>query len=314
MVNAIAIAKGAETPAVRGFIEKAKSMPYLTLEQEKNAAHLFTEHNDIGARNLLVDSHLRQVVKMAMVWAKYGFSAEDLIQEGNIGLLKAVEKFDVSKGFRLTTYANWWIKSFMQEYMLEQRSSIRIPNTHKNKKILTLLTKAKSAIAAANANVEAIYRKVAKATESDVDHVRMLHLLAGGMKSFSDPLKDEDGGECFGDTIRDTAPLPEEIVIESDQRFSRHQMLTRAMTTLTEREAVVFKFRRLVDEDDIKTLETLSEEFGGPVNVSDKSRFAPSKKYRLRCTGNSLQFRANRSPESRLTRLRSRRSQAKSRS
>jgi RNA polymerase sigma-32 factor len=263
MANAIAIAKGAENPAVRDFIAKAKAMPYLTLAEESNAARLFSERQDVKSRDLLVDSHLRQVVKMAMVWAKYGFSAEDLIQEGNIGLIKAVEKFDVSKGFRLTTYANWWIKSFMQEYMLEHRSSIRIPNTQKNKKILMLLSKAKTKLAAANANVEAIYKAIAKASESEIEHVRMLHALTTGMKSFSDPMgKDSEESGEYGDFIPDNSPLPEEIVIECDERFERQKMLTRAVATLTEREATVFKFRRLVDEDDLKTLETLSDEFG----------------------------------------------------
>jgi RNA polymerase sigma-32 factor len=262
MANALVIAKNAETPAVRDFITKAKSMPYLTLAQEQSAARRFAETRDTTSRDLLVDSHLRQVIKAAMVWAQYGFSAEDLIQEGNIGLIKAVEKFDVTKGFRLTTYANWWIKSFMQEYMLENRSSIRIPNTTKNKKVLTLLGKAKTALAASNANVEAIYRKIAKACECDVDTVRMLHALSSGTKSFSDPMSDESGSGEYGDFIADTAPQPEEIVVEADERFERHAMLTRAVATLNEREATVFKYRRLVDEDEMKTLEVLSEEFG----------------------------------------------------
>lgn len=262
MANAIAIAKNVEIPAIREFIAKAKAMPYLTLAEEQKAAQLFADHADVKSRDLLMDSHLRQVVKMAMACAQFGFSAEDLIQEGSIGLLTAVQKFDVTKGFRLTTYANWWIKSFMQEYMLAHRSSVRIPSTSKNKKVLTLLGKVKSALNSNNANVEAIYTKVARAADCEVDTVRMLHVISSGTKSFSDPINDEDGASEFGDVVPDTGPLPEEIVVDCDERLKRHTMLTRAVATLTEREATVFRFRRMVDHEDSKTLEMLSEEFG----------------------------------------------------
>ncbi|TLX16722.1 sigma-70 family RNA polymerase sigma factor [Rhizobium sp. MHM7A] len=262
MVTAIAIAKSAETPTARDFIAKAKAMPYLTLAEETAAARRLEEHGDSDARNLLVNSHLRQVVKMAMVWAKYGFSAEDLIQEGNMGLMTAVQKFDVSKGHRLTTYATWWIKAFMADYMMKNRSSIRIPNTAKNKKVLMLLSKAKTALASGNGNVAAIYKKIAKACECDIDTVRIIHTLSTGTKSFSDPTGQEEGTGEFGDFIPDTAPLPEEVVADWDERSARHNILQRAVSTLNEREAAIFKWRRMVDEDDIKTLETLSGEFG----------------------------------------------------
>lgn len=262
MVAAIAIAKSAETPTARDFIAKAKAMPYLTPDEETAAARRLEEHGDSAARDLLVNSHLRQVVKMAMALAKYGFSAEDLIQEGNMGLMTAVEKFDVSKGYRLTTYATWWIKAFMADYMMKNRSSIRIPNTLKNKKVLMLLGKAKTALASGNGSVVAVYKKIAKACECDVDTVRIIHALSTGTKSFSDPINQEEGNGEFGDFIPDTGPLPEEIVADSDERFARHSILQRAVTTLNERESAIFKWRRMVDEDDIKTLETLSVEFG----------------------------------------------------
>jgi RNA polymerase sigma-32 factor len=260
MTTAIAISTNAESTTVRRFIASAKSMPYLTVEQEVAAAKRVAEFGDLAAKQLLVNTHLRQVIKAAMGWARFGFSADDLIQEGSIGLIRAIEKFDVEKGFRLSTYANWWIKSCMQDYMLEHRSSVRIPNTAKNKKILSLLSKYKGALKDGGANSEKIYQKIAEAAESDVDQVRMLHGLSTGVKSFSDPLKD-DAGE-FGDTLACEGPLPDELVEESDELFRRREALARALTTLNEREYRVFKSRRMCDDTDILTLETLAEEFG----------------------------------------------------
>jgi RNA polymerase sigma-32 factor len=239
------------------------AMPYLTAAQEKDAARRFAEHGDRAAHDLLVDSHLRQVVKSAMLLARHGFNAEDLIQEGSIGLMQAVKKFDVDKGFRLTTYASWWIKAFMNDYLLQNMSNIRIPNTAKNKKALQLLSRAKNRLETSNhAAVESIYKKIAVAADCDIETVRLLHMTSTGIKSFSDSItSDEHSGE-FGDFIPDNAPLPEEIVADGDERFQRMNMLLRAVKTLTDREATIFKARRMADADDIRTLESLSEEMG----------------------------------------------------
>lgn len=263
MTNAIAIAKSAETPTVRAFVSKAMAMPYLTPAQEKDAARRFAETGDRAAHDLLVDSHLRQVVKSAMLLARHGFNAEDLIQEGSIGLMQAVKKFDVDKGFRLTTYASWWIKAFMNDYLMQNMSSIRIPNTGKNKKALALLNKAKKRLETSNHTaVEAIYKKIAAGSECDIETVRLLHITQTGIKSFSDPItSDEHSGE-FGDFIPDSSPLQDEIVADSDERFDRMNMLLRAVKTLSDREATIFRARRMADADDMRTLESLSDEMG----------------------------------------------------
>ena len=263
MTNAIAIAKSAETPTVRAFVSKAMAMPYLTPAQEKDAARRFAEHGDRAAHDLLVDSHLRQVVKSAMMLARHGFNAEELIQEGSIGLMHAVKKFDVDKGFRLTTYASWWIKACMNDYLMQNLSAIRIPNTGKNKKALQLLGKAKKRLETSNQSaVESIYKKIAAGSECDIETVRLLHMMTTGIKSFSDPItSDEQSGE-FGDFIPDASPLQDEIVAESNERFDRMNMLIKALHTLTPREREIFRSRRMVDADDIRTLESLSEEMG----------------------------------------------------
>lgn len=258
MVSSTAIAKSAHGSA-RSYFSKVASMDYLDVDQEYKYAELAAEFNDENARKALVDSHLRLVVKMAMPYEKFGFNGMELISAGNVGLLKAVDKFERQKGFRFATYAQWWIKASIMEYMLENRSIIRIPTSALNKKIVMLLSRQKGNIA--NGNGHLVYRKVAKATGATDEYVSMIAMLMSGVQSMQTKInRDENESSELGDFIADEGPLQDEIVESNDEMDKRRAILQEAITTLKDREKLIF-FARRIDEDK-KTLEELAADLG----------------------------------------------------
>ncbi len=227
---------------------------------DKSANRLTTARDRV--REALICPHLRKVVKMAMAYRKLGLPMEDLIQEGTVGLTIAVDKFEPEKGFRLSTYAQWWIRASLQEYVFNHVSSVKIANTSRNKKIIKYLTTMRKKALAAGENPfsEELMKKVAVLSGAEFEDVKTISLLAGPEQSLNAPIKqdDESMGEV-GDMIADGGDDAEEIVVREDERYKRSMLLEANLAKLEEREREIFRARRLKEVPE--TLEELSERF-----------------------------------------------------
>jgi RNA polymerase sigma-32 factor len=213
-------------------------------------------------RDQLVCPHLRLVVKMAMAYKKLGLPMQDLIQEGSVGLTLAVDKFEPEKGFRFSTYAQWWIRASLQEYIFNNMSSAKIANTNRNKKIIKYLTVArkKALTAGENPYSEELLRNVAKMADASYEDVQAISSLSVPEKSLNATIKAEDNdSKEFGDTIADDCENPEELVAREDQRAKRSSLLETNLAKLDERERAILRARKLKDEPE--TLEELAVRF-----------------------------------------------------
>ncbi|NJS13605.1 MAG: RNA polymerase sigma factor RpoH [Sphingopyxis sp.] len=259
----------ATMPALSGeaslnrYLSEIRKFPLLTAEQEYMLAKRYQEHEDSSAAAQLVTSHLRLVAKIAMGFRGYGLPVSELISEGNIGLMQGVKKFDPDRGFRLATYAMWWIRASIQEFILRSWSLVKMGTTASQKKLFFNLRRMKN-------NLEAFEdgdlkpADVAKiATDlgvSEGDVVSMNRRMAmGGDTSLNVPMG-EDGDSQWQDLLDDEGPLQDERVAEAQERDMRHGLLTEALDTLNNRERHILTERRLTD--DPKTLEDLSQEYG----------------------------------------------------
>jgi RNA polymerase sigma-32 factor len=225
-------------------------------------AKRWREHDDRDAAHKLVTSHLRLVAKIAMGYRGYGLPISEVVSEGNVGLMQAVKRFEPEKGFRLATYAMWWIKASIQEYILRSWSLVKMGTTANQKKLFFNLRKAKSKISALEEGdmrpdqVQVIAKRLG-VTEQDV--VEMNRRL-GGDASLNSPIRDDgDPGE-WQDWLVDTTPNQEVRMAEGEEYDHRHQALTGAMGVLNPRERRIFEARRLAEEP--MTLEDLAAEFG----------------------------------------------------
>ncbi|MFZ5665692.1 MAG: RNA polymerase sigma factor RpoH [Pseudomonadota bacterium] len=241
------------------YLAEIRKFPILSPEQEYMLAKRFHEHGDTDAAAQLVTSHLRLVAKVAMQYRGYGLPVADLIAEGNIGLMQGVKKFDPDRGFRLATYAMWWIKASIQEFILRSWSLVKIGTTAAQKKLFFNLRRMKKNLEAyADTDLkQADVATIAKAlgvTEADVVAMNR-RMLTGGDASLNVPLG-EDGDSQWQDTLRDDAPLQDDLIAEDEEARIRRELLTEAMKDLNERERHIFTERRLIDEP--KTLEQLS--------------------------------------------------------
>ena len=221
------------------------------------------EHGDKEAAHRLVTSHLRLVAKIAMGYRGYGLPVAEIVSEGNIGLMQAVKRFDPDKGFRLATYAMWWIRAAIQEYVLRSWSLVKMGTTASQKKLFFNLRKAKSAISAFQEGdlhpdqVELIATKLG-VDESEV--VSMNRRLSGPDASLNAPMR-VDGESEWQDWLEDTGAVSQETqVAESQERTQRMSLLEAAMTELTDRERHILTERRL--KDDPTTLEDLASQYG----------------------------------------------------
>jgi RNA polymerase sigma-32 factor len=244
------------------YLDEIRRFPMLEPQEEYMLAKRWREHGDREAAHKLVTSHLRLVAKIAMGYRGYGLPISEVVSEGNVGLMQAVKRFEPDKGFRLATYAMWWIKASIQEYILRSWSLVKMGTTANQKKLFFNLRKAKSRI---NALEEGDLRpdqnqQIAKSlgvTEQDV--IDMNRRLSGDA-SLNAPIRDEgDSGE-WQDWLVDDAPSQERILAESEESDNRHKALVDALGVLNERERRIFEARRLAD--DPITLEELAEEFG----------------------------------------------------
>jgi RNA polymerase sigma-32 factor len=244
------------------YLEEIRRFPMLEPQEEYMLAKSWREHGDRDAAHKLVTSHLRLVAKIAMGYRGYGLPISEVISEGNVGLMQAVKRFEPEKGFRLATYAMWWIKAAIQEYILRSWSLVKMGTTANQKKLFFNLRKAKSKISALGEgdlrpDQVAVIAKRLGVTEQDV--VQMNRRLSGDA-SLNAPIRDDgDSGE-WQDWLADDSAGQEEILAEGEESENRHKALVQALTVLNDRERRIFEARRLAD--DPITLEELAAEFG----------------------------------------------------
>jgi RNA polymerase sigma-32 factor len=232
-------------------------------DQEYMLAKRYQEHADTDAAHKLVTSHLRLVAKIAMGYRGYGLPIGEVISEGNVGLMQAVKKFEPDKGFRLATYAMWWIKAAIQEYVLRSWSLVKMGTTANQKRLFFNLRKAKSRIQAiddGDLNPDQVKQIATQLGVSEEEVISMNRRL-GGDASLNAPIKAGEGesGE-WQDWLVDDSDNAEQVMIRQDELESRREMLKDALASLNDRERRVFLARRL--EEDPVTLEDLSQEFG----------------------------------------------------
>jgi RNA polymerase sigma-32 factor len=244
------------------YLDEIRKFPMLEPHQEFMLAKAWQEHADQESAEKLITSHLRLVARIAMGYRGYGLPIGEVISEGNVGLMQAVKRFDPDRGFRLATYAMWWIRASIQEYILRSWSLVKVGTTAAQKKLFFNLRRAKSQLQALEEgdlkpeHVQAISKKLG-VTE---DEVISMNRRLGGDASLNAPVRaDMEAGE-WQDWLVDETPDQEERLVESQEASRRKSFLTTALDTLNDRERRIFEARRLAE--DPATLEDLSTEFG----------------------------------------------------
>ncbi len=244
------------------YLEEIRRFPMLQPQEEYMLAKRYNEHGDTEAAHKLVTSHLRLVAKIAMGYRGYGLPIGEVISEGNVGLMQAVKKFEPERGFRLATYAMWWIKASIQEYILRSWSLVKMGTTANQKRLFFNLRKVKGKIQAlddGDLKPEQIAEIATRLNVSEEEVVSMNRRLSGDA-SLNAPIRATEGesGE-WQDWLVDDSESQEEMLIEQDELENRRKMLAGAMSVLNDRERRIFEARRLAEEP--LTLEELSGEF-----------------------------------------------------
>jgi RNA polymerase sigma-32 factor len=243
------------------YLQEIRQFPMLQPEEEFMLAKRWKEHGDSAAAHRLITSHLRLVAKIAMGYRGYGLPIGEVISEGNVGLMQAVKKFEPDKGFRLATYAMWWIKASIQEFVLRSWSLVKMGTTANQKKLFFNLRKMKGQIQALEEgdlkpdHVKLIAKRLG-VTEEDV--VSMNRRLSGD-SSLNSQIRADSEGE-WQDWLVDESDNQEDMLVENEENALRSSLLSEALEKLSDRERRVFEARRL--RDDPATLEDLSQEFG----------------------------------------------------
>jgi len=246
------------------YLSEIKKFPILAPEEEYMLAKRWREHEDTDAAAKLVNSHLRLVAKIAMGYRGYGLPVSELISEGNIGLMQGVKKFEPDRGFRLATYAMWWIRASIQEFILRSWSLVKMGTTAAQKKLFFNLRRMKNQIEAFEegdlkpADVAKIAKDLGVTEEEVVSMNRRMGM--GGDTSLNAPLRDTEGEGQWQDFLVDTGPLQDEIIADDEETRVRHDLLMDALDSLNEREKHILTERRLTDEP--QTLEELSQVYG----------------------------------------------------
>ena len=245
------------------YLEEIRRFPMLQPQEEYMLAKRYQEHDDTAAAHKLVTSHLRLVAKIAMGYRGYGLPIGEVISEGNVGLMQAVKKFEPERGFRLATYAMWWIKASIQEYILRSWSLVKMGTTANQKRLFFNLRKVKGKIQAldeGDLKPEQIAEIATRLNVSEAEVVSMNRRLSGDA-SLNAPIRASEGesGE-WQDWLVDDSQSQEQTLIEQDELENRRSMLSEAISVLNERERRIFEARRL--SEDPMTLEDLSSEFG----------------------------------------------------
>jgi RNA polymerase sigma-32 factor len=244
------------------YLEEIRQFPMLEPQEEYMLAKSWREHGDRDAAHRLVTSHLRLVARIAMGYRGYGLPVGEVISEGNVGLMQAVKRFDPDKGFRLATYAMWWIRAAIQEYILRSWSLVKMGTTAAQKKLFFNLRKIKGQLKAleeGDLRPDQVKQIATRLGVTEEDVVSMNRRLAGDSSLNAPVRNDAESGE-WQDWLVDETIDQESALAESEERDQRHTMLMEALKGLNERERRVFEARRLAD--DPLTLEELSAEFG----------------------------------------------------
>ena len=245
------------------YLSEIRKFPLLQPEEEYMLAKRFQEHGDPEAAAKLVTSHLRLVAKIAMGYRGYGLPASELISEGNIGLMQGVKKFEPDRGFRLATYAMWWIRASIQEYILRSWSLVKMGTTAAQKKLFFNLRRMKSQIDAfedGDLSPEHVAKIATDLGVSEDEVNQMNRRMAMGGDTSLNVMVGEDGDAQWQDWLVDSDPLQDERLADAQEKDVRHDMLTQAMDSLNDREKHILAERRLAD--DPKTLEELSQVYG----------------------------------------------------
>ncbi|WP_024280363.1 RNA polymerase sigma factor RpoH [Xanthobacter sp. 126] len=244
------------------YLEEIRRFPMLEPQEEYMLAKSWREHGDRDAAHKLVTSHLRLVAKIAMGYRGYGLPISEVISEGNVGLMQAVKRFEPEKGFRLATYAMWWIRASIQEYILRSWSLVKMGTTAAQKKLFFNLRKAKSQISAleeGDLRPDQVKQIATKLGVTEQDVVDMNRRLSGDA-SLNAPIREDSEGGEWQDWLVDERQDQEEQLAESEELANRRSALSGALSVLNDRERRIFEARRL--SDDPMTLEDLAAEFG----------------------------------------------------
>jgi RNA polymerase sigma-32 factor len=255
-------------PALQGegglsrYLSEIRKFPLLSPEEEYMLAKRWREHEEPEAARRLVTSHLRLVAKIAMGYRGYGLPVSEIVAEGNVGLMQAVKRFEPDRGFRLATYAMWWIRAAIQEYILRSWSLVKMGTTAAQKKLFFNLRKAKSRINAldeGDLRPEQVTEIATKLAVPEEEVVNMNRRLAAPDSSLNAPLRSDSESE-WQDWLADESLDQESRLAEAEEMGERHELLSAALGELTERERDIIEARRL--RDDPVTLEELSQKYG----------------------------------------------------
>jgi RNA polymerase sigma-32 factor len=242
------------------YLNEIRRFPMLEPQEEYMLAKRWREHSDPDAAHRLVTSHLRLVAKIAMGYRGYGLPISEVVSEGNVGLMQAVKRFEPEKGFRLATYAMWWIRASIQEYILRSWSLVKMGTTASQKKLFFNLRKVKSQISAledGDLRPEHVKKIARRLGVSEQDVIEMNRRMSGDA-SLNAPLREEGEGE-WQDWLVDDSSSQERILVEKEESDNRLGALRSALGVLNDRERRIFEARRLADNP--MTLEALSDEF-----------------------------------------------------
>jgi RNA polymerase sigma-32 factor len=263
MATATALAVMSPEGGLSRYLTEIRKFPMLAKDEEFMLAQRWKEHQDPEAAHRLVTSHLRLVAKIAMGYRGYGLPIGEVISEGNVGLMQAVKKFEPDKGFRLATYAMWWIRASIQEYILRSWSLVKMGTTAAQKKLFFNLRKAKSEISAleeGDLRPDQVKQIATKLGVLDEEVVSMNRRLSGPDASLNAPLRSDSESEWQDWLADDTTPSQETLVADNEERQIRMSLLEEAMTELSDRERHILTERRLKDEP--TTLEELASQYG----------------------------------------------------
>jgi RNA polymerase sigma-32 factor len=245
------------------YLSEIRKFPMLAKDEEFMLAKRWQEHQDPEAAHRLVTSHLRLVAKIAMGYRGYGLPIGEVISEGNVGLMQAVKKFDPDKGFRLATYAMWWIRASIQEYILRSWSLVKMGTTAAQKKLFFNLRKAKSEISAlqeGDLHPDQVSQIATKLGVLNEEVISMNRRLSGGDASLNSPMRADSESEWQDWLADENTPSQETVVADSQEKSIRMSLLEEAMTEHSDRERHILTERRLKDEP--TTLEELASQYG----------------------------------------------------
>ncbi|MGB4826594.1 MAG: RNA polymerase sigma factor RpoH [Paracoccaceae bacterium] len=245
------------------YMQEIRKFPLLEPEEEYMLAKRWADHQDTEAAHRMVTSHLRLAAKIAMGYRGYGLPQAEVISEANVGLMQAVKRFDPERGFRLATYAMWWIRASIQEYILRSWSLVKLGTTSAQKKLFFNLRKAKAKVGAleeGDLRPENVAKIATALSVTEAEVISMNRRLAGSDASLNATIGSEDGGMQWQDWLEDEDSDQAGDYAEKDELDTRRALLAQAMSALSEREKDILVQRRLAEEP--RTLEDLSESYG----------------------------------------------------